>query len=83
MGENTFIPVTQGPCQTIFTIISDLDLWINADHEKPCKMVVNNDNLKCHKKSNPFPGDQKIALSKDYNPKLGSFSIDSCLISLA
>lgn len=49
-------------------------------------MLVNNYNLKCHKKKksiNPFPGDQQIALSKDYNPRLGSFSIDSCLISLS
>lgn len=63
-----------------------LDLQINADHAKPCVlMLVNNYNLKCHKKKSikPFPGDQQIALSKDYNSRLGSFSIDSCLISLS
>lgn len=63
-----------------------LDLQINADHENPCVlMLVNNYNLKCYKKNsiNPFLGDQQIALSKDYNPRLGSFSIDSCLISLS
>lgn len=65
---------------------SRFDLQINADQEKPCVlMLVNNCNLKCHKKKsiNPFPGDQQIALSRGYNPTLGSFSIDSCLISLS